>query len=73
LTLKQSPAFAWLTNRKAKAPSEQAQLVPARINLRSFPSCTGVTGIRRADEKVALYLLDGLAYDPEPLGAVARQ
>jgi hypothetical protein len=23
--------------RKAEAPSEQAQLVPARINLRSFP------------------------------------
>jgi hypothetical protein len=32
----------------------------------------GATGIRRADEKVVLYLLDGLAYDPEPLGAVAR-
>jgi hypothetical protein len=35
--------------------------------------CSGATGIRRAGEKVALYLLDGLAYDPEPLGAGARQ
>jgi hypothetical protein len=34
--------------------------------------CPGATGIRRAGEKVAFYLLDGLAYDPEPLGAGAR-
>jgi hypothetical protein len=31
------------------------------------------TGIRRSGEKVGLYLLDGSSYDPEPLGAVARQ
>jgi hypothetical protein len=34
--------------------------------------CSGATGIRQAGMKVALFnLLDGLAYDPEPLGARA--
>jgi len=33
----------------------------------------GTTGIRRDGEKVALYLLGGLAYDPESLGAEARK
>ena len=35
--------------------------------------CPEATGIRQAGEKVGFYLLDGLAYDPEPLGAEARQ
>ncbi|WP_090640448.1 hypothetical protein [Neobacillus massiliamazoniensis] len=34
---------------------------------------SGATGIRRAGVKVGFYLHDGLAYDPEPLGAEARQ
>ncbi len=29
--------------RKAKAPSEQAQLVPAKNTLRSFPLCSAPT------------------------------
>ncbi len=69
---------------KAEAPSEQAQLVPAKNILRSFPLCSGETGIRRAGEKALFAFFRGglclesqgaatrQAYDPEPLGAVAR-
>jgi hypothetical protein len=38
---------------KVEAPSEQAQLVPAKNIQRSFPLCSGGTGIRRAGMKVA--------------------
>jgi hypothetical protein len=39
-------------NRKAEAPSEQAQLVPAKVIQGRFPLCSGATGIRRAGLKV---------------------
>jgi hypothetical protein len=38
--------------RKAEAPSEQAQLVPAKVIQGRFPLCSGATGIRRAGLKV---------------------
>jgi pyrroline-5-carboxylate reductase len=60
-------------------------VVPRKLNLSSFmdegffvfskksgSACSGATGIRRAGVKVAFYLQDGLAYDPEPLGTGAR-
>ena len=39
----------------------------------AFQFFLGATGISRAGEKGGLYLLDGLAYDPEPLSAEARK
>jgi hypothetical protein len=40
---------------------------------KSGNDCSAPTGIRRAGWKVVLYLLDGLAYDPEGLGVGTRQ
>jgi hypothetical protein len=48
---------------------KRKRLVQGKNAVQFFP---GATGIRRAGEKVDLYLLDGLTYDPEPLGAGAR-
>ncbi|WP_335382041.1 hypothetical protein [Neobacillus drentensis] len=52
-----------MLNRKAEAPCPGKKVVHFFL---------GATGIRRAGVKVAFYLQVGLAYDPEPLGAVAR-
>ncbi len=35
--------------------------------------CPGATGIRRTLQEGAFFLLQGVADDPEPLGAGARQ
>lgn len=42
------------------------------VHRKAEASCTGATCIRRAGGKV-VFLPVGLAYDPKPLGAEARQ
>ncbi|WP_335437556.1 hypothetical protein [Neobacillus drentensis] len=43
------------------------------LNRKAEAPWSGATSIRRAGGKVVLYLLVGMAYDLEPLGAAARQ
>ena len=66
-------AFLHSITKKQPLYNLGANGAEARQIRKAEGACPGATSIRRAGEKVVLYLLDGLAYDLEPLAPGARQ